>query len=260
MNKNMRFELSITDYISNVVVGVYIIILVVIFLKESTDKNKLGFDYDQLLTYVKAYENMAEQKSKNQHEHNNQLSYIRGMVEAKDPDNEIISYIDKLLDNQKNTEDEKLLNELKFLPGGLKGFIHYKILSMKESKIDVTVYVSDDLKKKDNWNLYKEYQSEISHILGVYLDNAKDAALNADKKYIIIDTFYQNGNLMFSISNTYKGDINLEKMDKVKYSTKGKGRGYGLSIVKDIIDKSSHIEQSREIRGIYFIQNLIIKK
>ena len=49
-------------------------------------------------------------------------------------------------------------------------------------------------------------------------------------------------------------------MDKAKYSTKGTGRGYGLSVVKDIIDKSSHIEQSREIRGMYFIQNLTIKK
>lgn len=48
-------------------------------------------------------------------------------------------------------------------------------------------------------------------------------------------------------------------MDKQGYSTKGKSRGYGLSLVQDILNKSAYLKQEREMNGIFYVQKLIIQ-
>ena len=44
------------------------------------------------------------------------------------------------------------------------------------------------------------------------------------------------------------------------YTTKGKGHGYGLPVVKDIISKNENLRIAREINGDYYISKLYIKK
>ena len=233
--------------------GVFIFIIG--FFKEKTSKNKITYEYDQLLDYVQTYEKLLDEKSKNQHEYKNQLAVIRLMVKNK----KTIEYIDSLLDNE-TEEDLEIENKLMYIPkGGLKGLIHYKIDTMKKKKLNIFIDVSSELKDSKYWlNCDKNLQS-VSKILGVYLDNAIEASEQSKEKYIIFEVYVEDKNTVFKISNTYSNEIIIDKIDKEGYSTKGEGKGYGLALAKDLIEKTDCLSQSREISGIYYIQKLYVK-
>ena len=235
-----------------------VIIFIISFFKEKTDNARLSSEYDQLLDYVKTYEEVIEEKSKNQHEYNNQLILIREMLGNRNK--KVREYIDQILSIENEQSKSNWLNKIKNIPnGGLKGLIHYKIVEMQKKKIKLYIDINENVDNKKINKYLTDNLNDISKIIGVYLDNAREAALKSKEKYIIIEAECDKDKLNFSISNTYKGGINLSKIDNAGYSKKGKNRGYGLSLVHDIISKRDDVEQYREFNGIYFVQHICLK-
>ena len=236
-----------------------VFVFVIGFFKVKSNNNRIVTEYDNLLNYVKVYEDEIEEKSKNQHEYKNQLIVIKSMLGTRNK--KIIKYIDDQLENGKDFEDKRWLSKLKYVPqGGLKGLIYYKIQEMLKKDIKVFVDVSPQLEKlKNNKNISKNLE-DISKIIGVYLDNAIQAVSEMNEKYIIIEFYLEDKNVVFSLSNNYSGIVDISKLDKEGYTTKGNGHGYGLSLVKDIISKNDRLSQKRELNGIYYVQKLYIKK
>ena len=99
----------------------------------------------------------------------------------------------------------------------------------------------------------------ICTIVGIFLDNALEASDLALKKNVSIILITEKNKLIINISNTYKGVIDASKIDEAGYSTKGKNRGFGLEMVKNIIEESSYLKNERQITGSIFNQKLIIK-
>ena len=63
--------------------------------------------------------------------------------------------------------------------------------------------------------------------------------------------------MTFNISNTYKGKIEIEKIG-TGYTTKGNGRGYGLRLVNDIIEKQKELSIEKELDDRYYTTKLIV--
>lgn len=230
-----------------------IIVFILGFFKEKTNNNKLTSEYDQLLQYVKTYEEVIEEKSKNQHEYQNQLILIKEMLGTKNK--KVRDHISELLEIEDQTEKYNWLNKLKNIPnGGLKGLIHYKITEMMKKDIKLYVDINDNVNNKRINKYLNDNLHDISKIIGVYIDNAIEAAVDSKQRYIIIEAMIENNKLDFSVSNTYSGTIDFNSIDKEGYSKKGKGRGYGLSLVQDIINRRKDIDQYREFNGIFFVQ------
>ena len=229
------------------------------YFREKTGNNKLTIEYAELLEYAKNYEKIVVEKSKNQHEYKNQLVLIKEKISDKDI--EVKKYINKLL-NSDDKEDKNYawLGKLKNIPErGLKGLIYYKIQRMIEKDICVYVDISDTLSDESLWATCNDNLEDLSRIIGVYLDNAIEATLSANEKYIVIEIDYNINKLVFSFSNTYVGTIDVNRIDNEGYTTKQKGHGYGLSLVKDIISKNNLLESNSEINGKFFIQRITIK-
>lgn len=236
---------------------VAVLIFVFGFFKEKLTNNKIIYEYDQLMDYVKLYEKLLEEKSKNQHEYKNQLVIIRDIDKKKDR----LEYINNLLDVKETTNDNEWLSKLRYFPqGGLKGLLYYKIQQMLKNNISVLVNVSEELKKNKQWQNFNKNLLDISKVIGVYLDNAIEAVNNINDKNILISVYLENNEIVFEISNNYQGYIDTLKIDKEGYTTKGNGKGYGLSLVKDIISKNTNLSQKRIINGNYYTQKLCIKK
>ena len=137
-----------------------------------------------------------------------------------------LSYIDKLLDTDSESEDINWLNKLKYVPqGGLKGLLYYKIQEMLKDDVKIFVDVSPELEKATNSKAINKILGDISKIIGVYIDNSIEAVRNLKEKYIIIEFYIENKEIVFSISNNYSGSIDINKVDKEGYTTKGTGHG-----------------------------------
>ena len=179
---------------------------------------------------------------------------------VQDNDNDTVSYIDGLLKDDEENKDVRWLSKLANIPlGGLKGLLYFKINEMVDKNITVNLEVSESLNKKSSWKTYTSNPQDISKIIGVYLDNAIEAASVSKTKEIEIQFYKQGKNIVLSLGNTYKGKIDESKLDSEGYSSKGNNRGYGLSLVKDLLSKHPELEQERVIMDQYYVQNLIMK-
>lgn len=256
--QNFLGIISKSYFIMTNIAFVVLFMIIVRFAKEKTNNEKLICKYDNLIDYVKIYEKEIIEKGKRQHEYKNQLILIKGMIDDKDK--KVTNYIDEMLNDYSKGKDDCWMEKLSYIPaGGLKGLLHYKISKMMDLKLKVYLNVDINLKSRKKWIIYDSHQKDISKIIGVYLDNAIEAACESTQKYLILDFDYKDGNIIFSISNTYNGVINEIGIDKEGYSTKGYKRGYGLSLVKDILCRNFFLEQQRMFNGPYFVQQLIIK-
>lgn len=258
---------TIVDQVKSFVIIFFVLLLNIIifvggFFSEKSSNNQLTIKYDNLLDYVRDYEKEVVEKGKAIHEHKNQLAVISGMIPPNDKKVlDLKKYVDKNLEKVKKLDDNVWLERLVNLPtGGIKGLVYLKIKKMLENNISIYIEVDSNLKNKKKWNNINKNLEDYTRILGVYLDNAIEAAIDAKDKQIIIEFIDNEDNIEFVLSNTYKDIIDFNEIDKEKYSTKGKNRGYGLSLVKDIVENNDIINQSREINGKFFVQKLTIKK
>ena len=130
---------------------------------------------------------------------------------------------------------------------------------MKENKIESNLDVDRSLSEMDFNYISMKTNQELCKIVGVFLDNAIQAVNDLKKKKIDIYLKYENDELYIKVSNNYKGVIQLDKIDNNGYTTKGKGHGYGLSLVKSIIRSNGNFINDREIRSKMFSQIIRLK-
>ena len=257
--QNLSNEYSFTYFIVTNLFFIGAYVFMIGFFVQKSNNNSLTNKYDQLIEYSKTYEQELVKRSKKQHEYKNQLVIIKSMIEDKDK--EVINYIDEILNDNNKNKDIKWLTRLTNIPlGGLKGLIYYKINEMTSKGIKVNLEVAESLNKKSLWKNYSKNSHDISKIIGVYIDNAIEAAAISSEKEVEIQFYLENNNIVLCIGNTFTGNIDLLKIDTEGYSTKGNNRGYGLALAKDLLSKHSDIlSTERTIMDNYYIQNLYIK-
>lgn len=250
----------ISKSISEIIINVCMIILIIcIFIKFSLErikKQNITKEYDKMSEYVKVYEDIIEKDRIRRHENKNQLITIKGMISEDDKKTQ--EYIDSLIDDNSD-KSYKWISELTNIPiGGLKGLLFYKVNQMRESGIEVSLTISRSLEESKLQNINMKLYKQLCQIIGVYVDNAIEACIDCDIKSIGIE-IYKDGDIFeFIITNTYKGNVEVDNMDNAGYTTKGNGHGYGLSLVRDIINSNPQFFQNRELINDYYIQHLFL--
>lgn len=252
----MEFLLKQNYYI-NILFIIGVVIILTMIIKSEFKTQKINDENKMMLNYVTKYEKIITDQGKANHEFKNQLMVIRGCAQLKS--DKVIEYIDSIVSDSKKLQSSYLISQLNNFPeGGIKGLLYYKISIMEDEKIKYELDVETGVKKKLN-NLSIEMYKNITKILGVLLDNAIDASKKSKDKKINISVSKDKSYVIFGISNTYNGKIDLTKIG-TGYSSKGNNHGYGLRLVKDIIeDKNTifNIETSCEEK--FYFTKLTIK-
>ena len=228
-----------------------------LMIKQRTDIQKTTSMYQKLVAYSDITNGLLEDYRVVSHEQKNQLLVIRSMLDDNSP-RELVEYVDGLLDKKVGFKYE-WIGELNHIPlSGLKGLINYKLIEANSSKINTNISISKDVNKSKLNNLSIKQKDELYSIIGVYLDNAIQAAKESNKKEVSLESYKENEKIAIVIANTYNGKIDFEKLDNYGYTTKGKNHGVGLHLVKKIIENEVIYSQSRSLFEDYYVQKLII--
>lgn len=227
-NGIMNIESIITNIVNFIIFSVFAISLCTSFIK--TEKvNKISDEYNALLNYLDNYEKEMVEKRKLIHDFKNQLIVIMSYTDNKE---KLKEYLNGIIEEQKNIKETKIIKNIDKLPNGLKGLIYYK-LSQIDNKINVVLNVKSkfdgfkNLNAKDNKNILK--------IIGILIDNAIESSIETNEKYLSIEVSMIDGLFKMEIVNSTSSNLEKLKIMENGFTTKGKNRGYGLSLVKDII-------------------------
>lgn len=244
-------------FLFNTFMIVICMLIVVYSFKTHDNYNKVSDQYNVAKTSLQDYENMMTKYRVANHENKNLLLTVRAM--SINNEKNIPEYIDSIIEN-KYEDDEKLLFEMGVIPtGGLRATIYSEILKIKENKIDYNLNIDRKISTIDLIELDTNTTIDICKILGVFIDNSIDATRKLKKKVINIDMYIIDEKLYIKVSNNFSGAIDISRIYEEGYTTKSKGHGYGLPLVKEIINSNNYLENETEINRKVFSQILKIR-
>lgn len=248
---------NIPDYLMVLLTLCMIIIYAILtfnLFKEQANYYKLNDIYIETLNNLQQYEKMYERERVQTHENRNDLLIIRGLIK----EGKAIPYIDKLLkiDEEKENDNIDILNKIP--EGGLRGLLYYKISDINNKNIKFKITIGRNFKSSSYLYMNLELKAKLCKLLGIYIDNAIDSVKDFSESEVLIYINEVNDTLIIKIINNYHMTINFEKIYNTNYTSKGLGRGYGLSIAKSIIENEPLINNKIYINGKNFVQSIRI--
>lgn len=246
---------SSIEYYIYIVIIIFVVVSFVYVIYNKFQRQAMEDKYNESMEYVLRYEKIINEQGKKNHEYNNQLMVIKGYINKPE---RLSEYLDEVIGEHK-TGQNYTVKQLGFLPdGGVKGLLYHKLSKMEDNNIKYYLYVDQNLKDKDIESFDLKTYRDLTKLLGVFLDNAIDAALKSEEKEIEVELKDKDDCLLLTISNTYDKNTDINKVGKSGFTTKGVGHGFGLSIVKDIAKTNSEIETFSSKESDKFIQTAMI--
>lgn len=227
-------------------------------INKSIENQKFKNENRILLSNLNEYEKMLDYQRINNHENKNQLLVIKSMVEKNDE--KALDYIDEII-KEKREDNEVIYTKAKRIPsGGLQGLIYQKMLLMQENNIEVILDVSTQVRRIDLANISSKMNYDICRIVGIIVDNAIEETIKFNKKdREIIISMYVDDLFFIEVSNRIKENIDINKINEKGYTTKEEGHGYGLNLLRKIVNENDNIYNEMRVVNSIFTQIVKIK-
>lgn len=211
--------------------------------------------YEHLQTYTEEVEKLYNSMRSFKHEYVNLLSTLSGYIEKNDMA-QLKDYFHKeiLPISQAFSESDTrlgLLSHIEILE--LKSLLSSKLFYTMELGIHVDLELTDIIRDIPMKSV------DLVRVMGIFLDNAIDAALKSNEKLIQL-CFIQKGDCMIMIlqNSSSPPQIPISNLADWGISSKGAQRGIGLYNAKSILNQYPHILWDMEYQAPYFTQTLTI--
>lgn len=209
-----------------------------------------------LLEYTNQVESMYEELRSFKHDYVNILASLSGYIESEDM-NGLKNYFEQniLPTNERIDQGKYHLQKLSGIKDpAIKGLVSSKMIYAMNAGLDVFIDIMesvDDIAIK---------VLDLTRILGIYIDNAIEAALESKQKEIKFNIVKEKNAVVIVVMNSFVNhNLSVKEMEKKNISTKGDKRGLGLNNVNEILQKYPNINKMTELKDDYFLQTLIIQ-
>ena len=238
-------------------------ILMLVYMNRSY-QNKLEKEIasarEQELRYLSAYskkvEGLYEELRAFRHDYANILVSLKEGIDRKD-----IGMIQKIYESV--LEDSSgFIRSSKFNIGRLanikddaiKSLLSAKFLEAEVNHIEVDLEVKEKIGAPDIPLL------DYIRLLAILCDNAIEAALEAEHPAITIACFYQYDEYVLIVDNTTKEEqVPVDLIYQKDYSSKGHGRGIGLTTIHQMMRKYPNLTVETDSVAHHFCQTIRIK-
>lgn len=235
----------------------FLFIFIYMLISQFIKSYRMKLELDDTMKYVEMSVKYSDELRIRQHEYKNMLLCIREMI----PKNkQVKEFINSLLIGEENNGDYDILKDvLRVSVSPIRGLLYYKLVCCKNNEVHAILDVASDILMKKLSRVGMDTLKDITMVLGIVIDNAMESCIKTEQKSLSIYIYEEKESIVFQVSNTFKGVINIDLLSKVGYSTKGKNRGYGLSYAKRIVQANSQLEMNSAINEDVFIQYLKVK-
>ncbi|HPX69406.1 MAG TPA: GHKL domain-containing protein [Bacillota bacterium] len=209
--------------------------------------------YDQQQDYIRTIDSLINDFRRLKHSYSNTIYSFYGYIQENDMEG-LKAYYTEVADEAKRMDSNLLLALQRIKVYAVFGLLWNKINEAEGRGIEVGIRVTNEIREAGM------KLTDLCEVLGNYLDNAIDAAAASKDKKMNITLTDGGGYLTISIENTYEGDVDVKEIQKKGYSTKGNGRGFGLSVTNQVLSGYTNILHNTFAEGGLFKQELVIKK
>ena len=217
-------------------------------LQITTQNLENAENYNTTLSYL--YDNVKAFK----HDFDNMVFIIGGYVETNDLDG-LKKYYKSLEKDCEKVNELALLNPELINNSGIYNLLISKFKKAKDDNIEIHLEYFFDLNK------LKIPIYDFSRMLGIFLDNALEAAKDSEEKQINImfRDSQRNNTQIISIENSYNNkDVDTSNIFEKGNTSKENHTGMGLWEVKQILNRNNNVNLITTKDKIYFKQSIEI--
>jgi len=205
-------------------------------------------------TYNHTLQHLVDNLRTFKHDSDNTLITIDGYIFTEDWEGLKVFFKDVIKEN-KNINALNRLNPELFKNPILFGLVTAKFEYARTKDVTMNFEIYADLVNLD----MKPY--DFTRILGIFLDNAIEAAAGSEKKSVNFYVVERNNKIIIELSNSFSDtNLKIDEIHKKGVSSKGENRGLGLYKVKDILSRYSKIKHETTATNGMFLQRLIVDK
>lgn len=245
----------LSHVINSLVFFIFVMILLYCYLNALINKYKSN-EYSKLKNYTSILENNSADLRTFKHDYINILSTLSEYIDNGNIKDLKTYYYNEIMPESSRIVNRdlsiSLLSHIKLNP--LKSLLADKISSACSKDINVKLEICDDI-YFININII-----DICKIMGIFMDNAIESSILCDNKFIHFAVIKTDDYVVFNISNSCPASTPpVHKLYERNFSTKGTGRGLGLSTVKEILAKDyENILLNTTIKNCIFTQKIVI--
>ena len=226
-----------------------------IIKRQAAEKQKLA-EFKSLQEYTEKLEDLYQQMRFFKHDYINILTTLDCYIEQRDMDGLDTYFHSKILPTVKQfSQDtaslEKLVN-VQVLE--LKSLLYQKFMLAASLHLQLDIDIPLPVTSSGSVE-----PVDLARLIGIFLDNAIEAADESDDKYLFCGLLQDDDNLVIRLTNSCRmSHIPVEKLYEKNITTKGPGHGIGLSNAKEILAQYPNIMHHTECRNNHFTQELDI--
>ncbi|TDE68058.1 GHKL domain-containing protein [Streptococcus sp. KCJ4932] len=246
------------------VVIYFIFFILMLFYMNRSYQNRLEKEIasarEQELRYLSAYskkvEGLYEELRAFRHDYANILVSLKEGIDQDD-----MGIVRKIYDSVLE-ESADFIQNSKFnisrlaniKDDAIKSLLSAKFLEAEANHIEVNLEVKDKIGVPDIPLL------DYIRLLAILCDNAIEAALEAENPAITIACFYQDDDYVLIVDNTTKEEsVPVNLIYQKDYSSKGHGRGIGLTTIHQMMRKYPNLTVETDSVAHHFCQTIRIK-